>query len=263
MTPPIDRESELLRQVHILYYRTKAQIKAESQNNYLGYLWFLLEPILTTAVLYFVFGFLLGNRGPEAVLFILVGILVWQWFSIGFTSGMAGIREKLTLLQSVRVPKYLFPLVNVLAASWKFIWVFLVLIVLANGMGFFVNPSYFWLPLPLLVTLLLIAGLAIPFSIAVAFMPDLTTFVNSILRLLFFLSGIFFTVEVVPPHLRDWFLANPIASLMTAFRAILIDGQRPDLLSLGYCSLWGLGGLAVGLVWNRLAEGKIVKSVSQ
>lgn len=255
--------SEWLRHAHILFYRTKAQIKAEAQNNYLGYFWFLLEPLLTTAVLYFVFGFLLGSRGPEAALFILVGILIWQWFSAGFTSGMVSLREKLPILQAVKVPKYLFPLVNILAATWKFLWVFLVLILLANGLGFSLNLSYLWLPLPFLVMLLLIIGLAMPFSIAVAFMPDLTMFVNSILRLLFFLSGIFFTIEVVPEHLQDWFLANPIARLMISFRVILIEGQSPDLGSLFYCLLWGLGALVVGIVVNYWTKGSIVKSVSQ
>ena len=252
-----------LRHLNILVYRTRAQLKAESQNNYLGYFWFVLEPALMTAILYFVFGFLMGNRGSEMVLFILTGILIFQWFNTAFNSGIGGIRAKIGILQTIAIPKYLFPLVNILAESWKFVWVFLILLLLANLIGFPINAAYIHLPLLSTVTLLFIIGMTLPFSVIVAFMPDFITLTNSVLRLLFFLSGIFYGLEVVPENLRPLFLANPVALLMNGYRAILIDGVAPDSGQIFYCFLCGLSGLIIGIVGSRLADGRIIKAVSQ
>mgnify|MGYP000568275605 CR=1 FL=1 len=251
------------RHLDIVVYRTRAQLKAESQNNYLGYLWFVLEPALMTAVLYFVFGFLMGNRGPEMVLFILTGILIFQWFNTAFNAGIGGIRAKIGILRTIAIPKYLFPLVNILAESWKFFWVFLVLVLLANLIGFPVNEAYLHLPLLSTVMLLFIVGMTLPFSVIVAFMPDFTTLTNSVLRLLFFLSGIFYGLEVVPENLHSVFLSNPIALLMNGYRAILIEGVPPDGGQVFYCFLWGIVGLGIGMVGSRLADGRIIKAVSQ
>jgi len=246
----------------ILWYRTLAQLKAESNNNYLGYIWFILEPLISTAILYVVFGMIMGNRGSDVVLFILIGMMIWQWFESSLMTGVNGIREKIGILQTIRISKFIFPVVSVLANTWKFLWVFGVLLVLSNVLGFGINPNYLWLPLVILVELLFIIGLTVPLAILVTYMPDFVNLISSILRLLFFLSGIFFSVDRVPPELRDAFLANPVALLMNAFRDIILDGRAPDFANLAYCALWGLISLGLGLLWSRRVDQRIIKSIS-
>lgn len=246
----------------ILWYRTVAQLKAESNNNYLGYIWFVLEPLISTLILYLVFGFIMGNRGSEMVLFILIGMMIWQWFETSLMTGINGIREKIGILQTIRISKFIFPVVSVFANTWKFFWVFLVLLVLANALGFVANASYLWLPLVLLVQLTFIVGLTIPLAILVTYMPDFVNLISSILRLLFFLSGIFFSVDRVPEQLRDAFLANPVALLMNAFRSIILEARAPDLANLAYCSTWGLVAMVLGLAWSRHVDRRIIKSIS-
>lgn len=254
--------SEVVRYRDILLYRTLAQLKAESNNNYLGYTWFVLEPLLSTLVLYLVFGVIMGNRGSEAVLFILIGMMVWQWFENSLMIGVNGIREKVGILQTIRIAKFVFPVVSVLANSWKFFCVFLVLLLAANLLGFFIGPAYLWLPVILVVELIFILGVTVPLAIVVTYMPDFVTLLSSVLRLLFFLSGIFFAVDRVPERLQEIFLANPVALMMIAFRDVILYGVSPNPGHLFYCFTLGVVCLLLGVKLSQSVDKKIIKSVS-
>ena len=254
--------NSFLRYRDIVWYRTMAQLKAETNNNYLGYAWLILEPLITTAVLYFVFGVLSGDRSAHMVLYILVGMMVWQWLESSVMIGSGGVREKLHLMNNVKMPKFLFPLVGILANTWKFLCVFVVLVLLCNLVGAFATPVYFLLPIVFVAQLFFIVSLALPLSICAAYMPDLMNVVSSLFRLLFFLSGIFFTREQVPEKLQYYFDLNPIAHFMTAFRSILIKGVAPSWHHLGYSVLIALVLFIFGLCLFYVVDKRLVKSVT-
>jgi len=252
----------LIRYKDILAYRTLAQLKSESRNNYLGYIWFILDPLIGTVILYFVFGILNGNRTSEYVLFLLTGMMVWQWIEGSIMMGVGSITAKIGILNVVPMPKYLFPIVSIMANTWKFLCVFLVLILLAHILGFYASVAYLTLPLVFFVGLLFIVGLGIPLSLIVTYMPDFINLISSLFRLLFFLSGIFFTIDTVPQTLLPYFNANPIALLMHAFRNILIDGAMPSFADLFYCACVGTILLIAGIFLCHRIDKKILKSVN-
>jgi len=254
--------STALRYKDILWFRTLAHLKAETNNNYLGYIWLFLEPAISTAILYLVFGVISGNRSSDLVLFILTGMMVWQWFESSIMMGAHGIREKLHILNNVRMPKYLFPVVSVFANTWKFLCVFLILIVLTNLVGFHAGIAYIYIPLVFFVQVLLIIGLTIPFAIFVAYMPDFVNILSSGFRLLFFLSGIFYSRAAVPDKLIPYFDLNPVAHVMDAFRAILISNEAPSMPAMIYCAIFGAIPLTIGIGLSLWLDQKIIKSIS-
>jgi len=254
--------NDIRRYKDILLYRTIAQLKAESKNMYLGYVWFVLEPVLSTAILYVVFSVLRGKGDSEMVLFIFIGMMAWQWFEGSISMGMQGIRSKLHIHNTMHIPKFLFPLVDVLANTWKYLWLLIVLVVLVNILGFFVNVHYFYLPIVLLVQMVVIIGLTIPLAIACTYMMDFATVVSSVMRLLFFVSGIFFPISTVPEELLFYFKLNPMARLMNAQRDIFLYDRAPNFMDLGYCLAFGVACLALGILMNRAIDRKLVKSVS-
>ena len=83
----------------IIVYRTIAGVKAESRQNYLGYLWYVLEPLLTTVIFYLAFAKLMGRGGKEYVMFLLIGLISWQWFESSCLQAAGSIKAKLHILQ--------------------------------------------------------------------------------------------------------------------------------------------------------------------
>jgi lipopolysaccharide transport system permease protein len=251
--------SALRRYCGIILYRTIAGIKSEARQNYLGYLWFLLEPLLSTAVLYIAFTQITGKAGPQYVAFLLLGMISWQWFESSCMLGATAIKMKYGVLTQFNLPKYIFPIVSILVNTWKFLCVFIVILIVAAVMGYPPNTNYVYLPELLLFQLLLIIGITLPLSIGATLMNDLLTVVSSIFRLLFFMSGIFFDSSVVPENLKSWFYANPMAVFIESYRTVVIHNQVPHMARLTEAAAVGVGFLILGLVLHMYYDKRILK----
>ena len=98
--------------LEFIWYRSLAQLRSESSRAYLGYLWWVLEPLLYLAVFYVVFALVL-NRGDENyVQVLLTGLVVWKWFDSSVRSSMDVIHQNAGLIDKVYLPKIVFPTVN-------------------------------------------------------------------------------------------------------------------------------------------------------
>lgn len=257
---------QLIRYKDIVFYRTHAGIKSEARQNYLGYIWFLAEPVMSTAVLYFAWAHINGSQGFDAILTILIGMVAWGWFESSVMGAGGSIKAKFHVLNQFALPKWIFPVVTILVNSWKSMFVFLVVLGMAAFKGL-VTVHLLWLPVIMAVQMLLIVGVALPISIAITLVNDLSTVVSSMFRLLFFVSGLFFTAAKVheqclknnTPGLYEAFLWNPMAVLIDAYRAVIQRAESPDFALLGRATVIATGMLLVGLALNAYYDKKILK----
>jgi lipopolysaccharide transport system permease protein len=243
----------------IIFYRTLAGLKSESRKNYLGYVWFLLEPVMSTGVLYFAMSHVTGQRGAEAIFTILLGMLAWQWFEGSVMLSSASIVGKFHVHMQVPLPKYLFPLVDIGINTIRFACAFVLVLAICLGFASGPGPALLWLPLVLLLQLALIIGVSLIVSIAVTLMPDLRMLLQSVFRLLFFVSGIFFGAERVPAHLLGWFHANPLTVLIESYRAIILSGHAPNVVLLGRATALIVAILIVGFLVQGYYDKRLLK----
>lgn len=251
--------SELLRYKDIIFYRTLAGLKSEARRNHLGYFWFVLEPLLGTGVLYFAMSHLTGERGSVAVLTILVGMLAWQWFEGSIMLSANSLSQKFHIHLQVPLPKYLFPLVDIGTNTIRFAFAFTLVLSACLLLGPGPSPALLWLPVLLLLQLALITGVSLVVSIGVTLLPDLRLVLQSLFRLLFFVSGIFFTAERVPAHLLPYFHANPITVLIESYRRVILDRAAPDLVLLGRAALLALALLVLGACIQTYYDKRLLK----
>jgi lipopolysaccharide transport system permease protein len=213
----------------IIFYRTIAGIKSEGRQRYLGYIWFLLEPLLSTAVFYIAYSQITGARGAGTILLILIGMILWQWFEGGIMTGAGSIKAKFHVLNQCNLPKYLFPMVSIAVHTWKFLCVSVIIFLLATILGYPPNIHWLYLPVLFVLQLLLIVSIALPVSIGVTLWADLQIVISSVFRLFFFLSGIIFEVKQVPENLREYFFWNPMAVFIDSGRAVILRNEAPQM----------------------------------
>ncbi|MGH2578588.1 MAG: ABC transporter permease, partial [Actinomycetota bacterium] len=87
------------------------------------------------------------------------------------------------------------------------------------------------------VQFLFSGSLAYLLAALIPFIPDLRNFVDYGLRMLMFLSGVFFPAEHLPEGIRPWFYLNPMANLIESYREVLIHQRWPDFGALGLVAL--------------------------
>lgn len=216
-----------------IVYRALAQLKTESSRAYMGYAWWVLEPLLYLSVFYVVFG-LVFNRGDAQYLDILItGLVVWKWFDGSVRGAMDSIHSNAGLIDKVYLPKIVLPSIAVAANTIKF---FLILALLLIFHAWRSGLSPYWLALALLLPLqlLLVFSASCLVAAVTPFIPDLKLVFDKLMTMLFFLSGVFYSLENIAPELRPWFQLNPMFELINAYRGILVHQQWPEMASLLY-----------------------------
>lgn len=217
--------------LELLAVLVRSRLQSEVAKNYLNFLWWVFEPMLTLMVFYLVFGILLQRGTDGYVDFLLVGVVVWSWVQKSVSNGNQSLMIGKGLMLQVYFPKILLPLATVLQDLIKQVFVFALLLVYLITAGYF---SISWLALPLVFVLQLafVAGVTGVVAALVPFVPDLRFVVNTLLQLLMFGSGVFYGLDMIPEIHHDLFLANPVAALINMYRDVLLFGKMPAIDSI-------------------------------
>jgi lipopolysaccharide transport system permease protein len=232
--------------VELIAYKAYAELRQEAGRTYLGFLWWIVEPVISLMIYALVFGTLLKRGGEGFVAFLFVGLAMWRWFNSTVMAGANSLPGNRGLMQQVYVPKLVFPTVSILTSSAKFGFLLLALLAYLWVTGHTIGASYLALPVLLATELLLITFLTYCVAAVVPFVPDLRLALDHAFRLLFFLSGIFFSIASVPAPYQSYLRLNPIASLIEAFRSVLIDGAWPSWGPVLVIAVFSALGIALG-----------------
>jgi lipopolysaccharide transport system permease protein len=220
----------LLNKAHrkIVYFKAGVHLRSEASKTYLSIAWWIIEPVMMMAIYYFVFAVLLSRRTPDFAVFLLVGMVNWQWFATTVSSGMNSVESNRALISQLKFPKIVLPSVKIAMDTFKFAIVFLLLCVFVWVYGISPSRSYVAL-LPLLITqYVFISALANLAALAPPFLPDIKILITQVLRAGLFLSGVFYDFRTFDESYQVYFVYNPMALIMEMHRKIIIGGQYPD-----------------------------------
>jgi lipopolysaccharide transport system permease protein len=214
--------------------QARMALKADASRYFLGYLWWIMEPLLYVALFYVVFNVILGSRRADFLIFLLCGKLPFLWFSKSVTQASNSIISNAGLIGRIDVPKSLFPMAVIQEGVYKEASVFVLLISVVLAYDY--QPGWVWLwvgPI-IVVNYLMIVGCGFLASILVCFLRDFSVVIPLGMIFLMFTSGIFWDVRALAdPRMTDLILAaNPIAFIVDAYRQVLMEGVAPQVTHL-------------------------------
>ena len=241
----------------IIIYRTRAELKAEAELNHMGYVWWLLEPLLNTVLFYTILVVVLDRARADSISFVLVASITWQWFNGTVMTTAGSIFDAGGILKQVYLPKVVLPLISIFSNAWKFLFIFAILLLWLWCAGSPPNLAYLSLPVLLLLEFGVILALSLPLAAVIPYFPDARVAVDAVLRSLMLVSGFFFTGAEIAARYQPYFYLNPMAVLIENFRLVLIHGQWPEWSRLGYVGLF----CAVSFLFTYWFYGRIDRSV--
>ena len=204
----------LIKHYNVIKYFVHAELRSEVKKYYMSYLWWVIEPLLDMIVYLVVFGIVLRAGMKDYVPFLLVGILTYKWFSTSVSHSSKSILPRKNIIKESTLPVKIFPVIEIIKNTFKFFIVFIILCILLQLYGFSVNIYYLYLICIMFCELMLILCFSFLFAIILPFFQDIEIAIQSFLRLLFFLSGIFFKVDRFAPEHQFWFYLNPMPILL-------------------------------------------------
>lgn len=243
--PVIDAWVELGRFRDLLRMLVGLSLTVRYKRSLLGIAWTLLNPLLHMLVLSVAFSTLFGDRLPRYPVYVLAGLMVFEFFSQTTTFAVNQLTWGSALLGRVYVPAAVFPLSAVGTSLVQFGITCIPLLLI---MLFLKNPfSWALLFLPLPVTLL--AVLSLGFGLALAALAlsfnDLVNMWGVLLRVWYFLTPVMYPESIIPPSARWILVANPLHHLLICIRDPIYLGRLPDPHHFVVSAIWSL---AVGLL---------------
>ena len=244
-------------------YSAKAQLKSEVANSYLNWLWWVLEPFSFMLIYNFIFGTVFAAREKYFSIFIFIGITLWDFFNKTLQQSVRIVKQNKPIVSKVYLPKYILLIVKMSVNGFKMFISFG--IVVAMLIVFRVPMSYNVIfAVPILVVLALITfGVSCFLLHYGVFIEDLYNVVLIGLRLVFYMTGIFWNISTkLPAPYGDIICkANPVAFLLSSMRDSILYGRTPHLPLLFFWFLIGLFLSAVGIRKIYKNENSYVKVI--
>jgi len=209
------------------------ELGARYRGSTLGFLWTLANPMLQLGVYTLLFGIYLNSAIPHYPVFLFVGLLPWTWFSGGVQAGALSIVSAASLVTKARLPPQVFPVVAVVA---QFVNFGLSMLVALPVVAIVTRPldmqALQFLPLIALQALLTYAVALSVAALSVRF-RDVIPLTTSLLTFWFFITPIVYGAQTIPARMRTVAQLNPMAVLVEANRAVLLEGARLHWTALG------------------------------
>ena len=205
-------------------------LRVKYKRSVLGFVWTLLNPLLTVSVLIAIFSYVVRVEIDAYWAFLVSGYFVWNFVGQTLSSATYVLREYGHLSRAVAYPKEAPILAAVLARLVEFLAeVVLVLVILAIFRHGHVPVSFLWIPLLIFLQVMIALGLAFPVATLSAFYHDVEHAMPILLTTLFYVSPIFYSVVLVPEAVRSLYMLNPLAGLLTLFQTVAYAGQAPAM----------------------------------
>lgn len=253
--------SEILKRKDLLMYLVKSGLKAENRNSYLGYFWWLLDPLLNVFVYFFLVVLILGRGGPDYPLFLVIGLVSWRWVNATITTSAKSITKYQSIINQVNLPKSIFPLSTSVTQLFNFAFGLIVIGIFLAVYGVLPGWHIVYLPLIMLVQLVFLVAISLFLGYITVFIRDIDNVLSHIMRVFFYASPVIWEGGRLPPKYGWAVDYNPIAIIVNSYRDILMCHDSPPVLALG---LIGVGSLVFGLFMlnhYRRNEHKIIKAL--
>lgn len=223
---------DVWRHRHLMWALAKGDFVASHQDNYLGLLWSVINPLLLGVAYYLIFGLLIGTRGEVVnfVSFLTIGLFTYIPLAAAMTSGSKSLRGKIGMIRSLTFPRVLLPITVVLSEFVTALPAFVILVLIALVSGEVPTVEWLLFPVALVVVLVASLGLGMLFARVVHAVRDAANLTPLLVRMLRYVSGVFFSIPDALARYDDpqqWIALvltyQPIAVMLTLVREPLMQ----------------------------------------
>jgi len=253
--PIVYEFTELVRYRELLYQLISRNIKTRYKRSALGIVWTMVHPLMMMVVLTLAFANVWRVTVPNFAVYVLSGLLLWNFFSQTTNSAMSELLWGSTLLHRIYIPRGIFAasalgtsLVN-LALSLPA----LLLVMLLTGVR--ITPALLFVPIAILLTSAFVMGVGLLLSTLVIYFADVYEMFQILLMSWFYLQPIMYPISIIPESMRWLITINPIYYFLVIFRTPVYEGRLASAQEIGIALAIGFGTLVVGwLTFTRKAD---------
>ena len=197
------------------------------RNMSLGVMWSVVNPLVMMLVLTFVFTKIFTSTIPYYPVFVLCGIVPYNFFTSAWLTGTSSIVDNAALIKRVPVPRDIIPVSTVFGNCLHLLIQVGILVAIALVQGIQPGPHWLWLIPVFLLEIVFVCGLALLFAGVNVYIRDTRYVVESASVVLWWLVPIIYDFSIIPQHFKEIYQYNPIAAIVLAMRTIILEAHAP------------------------------------
>ena len=249
----------MLRYRFLFEQMLRRELRQKYKGSLLGVLWYFVNPLVLVGAYLLVFSVLLNLDMPDYPIFLMVGVIVWVFFSQTLISAAPSLVRNAALVRKVRFPREVIPASVAAVQLMTFAAMLALVLPVALVVRGTLDPALLLLPPLVLCLFSLGLGFALAVAVLHAYYRDVEPVLSAALVPWFFVTPIFLPAPRMPGiEGREWLedliqWGNPVAPYVDAVREVMYEGAVPSAGTLAYVACAGLGALVLGwLLFRRL-----------
>lgn len=215
--------------IQLLVAMTVKDFKARYKRALFGFLWVVINPLLQMIIIATIFSFFINVQVQNYPLFLFIGLLVWNFFSLSLTKATPSIVNERSLIQKAKFSRNVIPLSIVLSNFLHLLVSFILLAIWVLLFGDLRLEHIILAPAILLWLLALTSGISLLTSSFNVRFRDVSFFLAAGLILLFYSTPILYPLTLIPQKFHVLFFFNPLTSIVQIMQYALAGYEFPDL----------------------------------
>lgn len=249
--------NEQIRSLYLISRLSLYELKSENNNNYLGMLWIIINPMIQIFIYWLVFGKILGRTNGVAVdngqnapyiIWLISGIIVWFFLQPAIIQGSRSIYSRIRFIAKMNFPMSAIPSYVILEKFYQHLLLTGIIFVILQFTDFKVSLYIVQLPYFMFAAFMFLLSVSLITSTLSTIVRDLHQILISLMRMMFYLTPILWEparLSGVPEYLKNVLLLNPMYYLVQGYRSTLLGISWYGIEHIGYtCYFWGFVILA-------------------
>ena len=233
------RVREVWRYRQLLLSLVRKELKVKYKDSVLGFAWSMLNPLFTLCIYFVVFQIILANGIPLFAIYLLSGLLVWNFFSNALPGAAGSVTGNSEIVKKVSFPREVLPLASVGAAAFNFGLQLIVMTVALIGFRHPPSPEFLLISVvAFAILVVLTSGLSIFLAAVNVKYRDTQHLLELVLMLWFWGTPIvyqiagqpgtnFFLTKLITHHLDIVYFANPVTPIVLTFQRAFYNNLDP------------------------------------
>lgn len=220
-----------------LSHNIRVNLKLKVSNTMLGYLWWLLDPLLQMMIYSIVVVFIFQRGQPNFPVFVFCALLSWKWFNSTIMYSSTCIKSNLGILNQVYLPKFILPLQETIVNLIKYLFGFIILVIMLAIYRIAPTIHFFEVIIVIAINFLFVFAVSVVVAHYGVYLKDLKNLLSHFLRIWWYLSPGIYSMSLIPEQYRWIFWFNPNTALFESYRNVIMYGKSPMY---GLLLIWGV-----------------------
>ncbi len=210
---------------------TKASLKSRYRNTFSGLMWVMLYPVITYLVQVFAFTVVFQVKSYNYPVYLLAGLIPWIFLVQSVEMCTGSYLQWGSFLKNIPIPPIVVPMIQLFDNFINYFVAYFFLIAIFLIKGNIPLTNVFFLIFPIFFFLIFTISLCISFSVLNVKFRDLKFILSFIFSLLFYLTPVFYKIDLLPEYIRKILIFSPFYIMIRPFQELLMNGHGSPFLN--------------------------------